>query len=434
MLTGPLIALAVVACGLLAAAILPRLDRWQATMVGLLLASMLTAGSISALVGPASIGRILLAGALLLVVMLTPRHGQERPTARAVLILLWACVAVGGTSVLWSVNPTNTASYAITFAILVGVLQGTVNRRWIDRGVISRDFTIMFAVMAVFVAGGAIAALAGFDFAVGFADRARGFFQNANKLGNVAALTAVVGWALAFQSGRKWYLVATVPVVYAVIASGSRTALIALAIAGLWFLLQARFVTKFVALWAAATGACTWLLLRSFGVIEATDLSEGAFARFAQPDEGAPLNGRLGVWDIARGVTSDYWAGVGFGATPDYLTQVNPLAINLELNSVHNSYLQWFMETGLVGALPMVALIAVTVWLILSPRTRLGAGMAAVALAGLVMQVTESMIFGVGQVHPWVYWLAVLAIAVSRDLGTTRDAVDAPAEAVAQVR
>lgn len=413
-----LIAIAALGLGVLTR----KLDPWRLTLAGLLICLALAGSHVAVLSALAFYGRVALAALLIVVCLTRPAHQLKLARTRQIIAALAVCAVVGGVSTLWSFDPGGTALYTVFFALLLINLYLAVTRRWTDTAMLAGDLRAVFVTVAVFITAGVAAWLVGMENAVGFADRVRGLFQNANMLGAVSAIIAPLGWALALYYRRWWYLAATGPVVVAAVVSGSRTAILALAIAAVWFLILAPFMVKFFAFWAAGFAAGVWGLLYGFGAVQAPDLRGGVFERLAQADDQETLNGRVEVWTFAADTARETGVGVGFGAAPEYLTTYLPF---LALDSVHNSYLQWVMETGFVGILPLAALLGLVVARLFSrTRTLLSVGLGAVIVSGLILQTTESMMFGMGQVHPWMYWLVAVAASAAVDLRSveTREA------------
>lgn len=397
-------------------ALLAHVDYWRIGLSALLVAFSLAGSSIESIAGAAYYARLVCVALLLVSAFKLRPHRQIRSVGARLLLTLWLCGAVGAASTVWSISPVETASYSVLFLLLLLNLHAAMSRRWTSQVVIVGDLRVAFFTLTAVVTVGVVAAIAGADYAVGFGDRARGLFDNANMLGAVAAVTAPLGWTLAGHYRANWYFVASAPAVLAVIMSGSRTGMIALTVAGLWSLLRAPLAVKVLTTWTAATVSAFFAFLYSTGLLPAFSLEDGPFARFFVTDEQTALNGRLPVWQFAVGTGADTGVGVGFGASPTFMA--SDLQAQLTgLVLIHNSYLQWFIETGFAGLAPMVALLIVTVGLLVTGRGNpLAADLGAVVVAGLVLQVTESMMFGVGQVHPWAYWLVVAAMAALKDI------------------
>jgi len=151
------------------------------------------------------------------------------------------------------------------------------------------------------------------------------------------------------------------------------------------------------------------------GVFSPLELDAGVLGRFLEDDRDDSLSGRSAIWAFAVGTAIQTRIGVGFGAAPDYLVEVGSSSLVLDTGSAHSSVIQWFLETGLVGAAPMFALL--TVCFVIIFRTALASKsfarpLSGVAVAALVTQVTESMIFGTGQIYPWIFWMTVAWLGV----------------------
>jgi O-antigen ligase len=78
---------------------------------------------------------------------------------------------------------------------------------------------------------------------------------------------------------------------------------------------------------------------------------------------------------------------------------------------VHNSYLQLLLELGLAAVAPLaLLLLAVGRVALRAPVRRADSGLVWLVVTGLLIQVTESAIFGTGQTYPYVFWFVVAGV------------------------
>ena len=294
------------------------------------------------------------------------------------------------------------------------------------------------AVGALLAVGGAYALIALVQFlaepARGGVHRLFGGFASANAAGSVmgALLVVAVAWLVLQQRrgkhdrGADRYTrlapgVALILLFAACLAlTGSRGGLAATAVALAFLFVWDSFATR-ASLWRIGAGLAAGLV---------------AAAVFITRD--SPVLQRLAndtLADDARGtIFQAHWqafldapvGGYGLGAYP----AVNNMIVTTETYPalggtivLHNTYLQWLEEAGLVGAVPMFALVAVilgaTVWFAVrrrSNRTLIGGLLA----ASLLLLVHAAVDVGLQTPSIYLFWSVLLGLGLALSQASSR--------------
>lgn len=332
---------------------------------------------------------------------------------------------VGACSTLWSVDPILTGLQAVALAALACTVHALISRRWVDQTLIPGDIGVAFWVLAAFFAigiGAHLAGIPGTESAAGsdginlIGLRFRGMADNPNMLAVLAVPAIPLGWHLFQQERHFRYMVGMLPAVASVLMSQSRTAMLAVGGAAAIMVVR-RGVTQVVKVLVG--GGVAWGLLYLTGAIQAissSPLVAEISGRFASTDGGGALNGRSQAWSETAGLIVERPAvGYGYGAGPSLFVQLRATGdLAFTRNVVHNSYLQWILETGVIG-LPALGFIVAGCVLAIWNGGRLAksAGLAWCLLAGMIMQFTESAMLGTGQAYPSVFWIAAAAAATA---------------------
>jgi O-antigen ligase len=393
--------------------VLLRLDWWQRFYTLTLVLMVGATSNIALLLTVSNYGRYAAAAALLGVTWLTTRKTppviQSRLHSR-LLVTLWLTVALAAASIVWSVDRMQSALQVIALGILVGLVHLLSTRRWTDRALMAQDFRVMFNVLtAVFLACLAAAALhlPGAIAYGGTADtvgRFQGIFNNPNMLALLSAISIPLGWGVFREKPNLLRFVLLLPAAANLLLTESRTAIIATATALVWLIFRAGAVsiTKFAFAGLAVAVALLSTGLNPFGK---------TLSRFGTMEGGDLLNTRGDAWASAISLVQREPLGYGWQAGRQLFESLQGTAdFTFTRTSVHNSYLQFVLELGILGILPL-AYLSITL-LILVVRGRIQgveAGFVGVILSGLIVQITESAIFGTGQAYPYVFWLAVAA-------------------------
>ena len=245
-------------------------------------------------------------------------------------------------------------------------------------------------------------------------------------MGLIGLMTASLAFGL--TGGRRsklmwlWCLAAVV----AVVVSESRTALLALAIGGL--LVAVRGVRD---LRNSRLSGLALLLVLAVLVVLVVGPSilpgplAAAFERIGGDEGGSTFNRREDLWAGALVAwRASPLLGYGYGqGNATLISFAEAGYFKIEAESVHQSYLQWLLEVGLIGVPGLVLLVGLAVVNGLRvPRTRLAAGLQWASLSGLIAMATESLIFGTGTPYPWLLWIAVGGAAVTHQTTGARQA------------
>jgi O-antigen ligase len=309
------------------------------------------------------------------------------------LLLIWVSI-----SAIWSIDPTGTvktfAFWWIAAAVFMIVATSLTERRHV------------VIVCAAFVFGALVSVIAGLlpgtpvsSDVAGTAEATRlvGSYGDPNFLaaGLVPAMALTAGLAAVIRRSR-WRVVLLACAVFlavGLLATGSRGGVVAAGVAGVGALLVARgkrlsiiaiFATVVLigGLWFVTTSSSSLSRIRDFGT----------------------GTGRVDLWTIAiRMGDAQPINGVGLGGFPEasgkYLRrpgrlpsgQLGAKLVLQQPHEAHNTYLQMFAETGLVGVALLAAVIAAALratWMAARTFERFGdLSFAALAWSVLIAQV-----------------------------------------------
>lgn len=239
-----------------------------------------------------------------------------------------------------------TLSYILLFFIIPQLFQKSL----MDRGPQMVRDIIFFGILLILV--GYCLRFVDFGLAFSHHGRFRAVFGNPNGLGifttllfGFAAISREYFKGLFSKSDLRWIFI---PLLVAIILSGSRTAIISV---GLFILLVRFFRTT-------PFGGFLVFLVIGFGIelissnlvqiVESLGLSQ--FFRVRTLEDGS---GRYIAWNFAwQSLQSHFWFGRGFGFD-EYLMSKNQDFLNSlgHQGGVHNTYLIMWLNTGLVGLL-----------------------------------------------------------------------------------
>lgn len=390
-----------------------KVDWWQRFYALTLILMMGAVSTIAPLLAVAEYGRYAAAGGLLAVTWTLTRKTVPVVNSRLhkrTLVFLWITVVIAALSILWSVDPTQSALQVIALAILVGLFQLLSTRRWTDRALMVKDFAVMFHVLTVgFLA--CLAALAlrlpeafAFGGSADTAGRFQGVFNNPNMLALLSAISVPLGIGI-WKEHRKLWRLAQIAIPCAVLLlTESRTAIIAAAVAVVWMILRAGAlsVAKF-----AYVGLIGVIVVLASG----SDIFVKAFSRFGSLEGGDVLNTRGDAWASALNLIQVQPLGYGWQAGRTLFESLQGSAhFTFTRTSVHNSYIQFILELGILGIVPLIYLFFALALVALSGKQEgIEAGFVGIITAGILIQITESAIFGTGQAYPYVFWFAMAA-------------------------
>lgn len=395
--------------------LLAKTDWWQRLYGVTLLLMMGATSTIAPLLAISEYGRYAAAAALLAVTWLTTRGTPPVFSShlhRRALAALWLTVLIAAASILWSMERSESVPQVIALAILVALVHLLSTRRWTDRSYIVNDLKAGFYVVTGALVACILAPLLGVPGTTAFGGSAdtvgrfQGLFDNPNTLGFLAAITIPLGWGLFHESPRILRLVSLLPAVVILFMTESRSSIIAAAVGMFWVLLRSGAKTILKACYLSALAGA--LVLASGVNPLGTSLD-----RFGKLEGGDVLNSRGSIWEAAVHQILEKPIGYGWRASRSLIDSVHGVA-DLGLTTVHNSYLQFILELGAISLIPLAYLV----WTMLAVAWRgntegIGAGLVGVVVVGLIVQLTESAMFGTGQSYPYIFWFAVAgALAV----------------------
>lgn len=410
----------VIAIGLAVLGLLPVLTRgvdgWRWLLALTLMLLICASSNIKALVDASFHWRFIALGVLIVWGMCLPGRTSARPNlwTKVFVGAFWAIAVLAVTSALWSVVPMETLQRGVALLMLAALVHMLVRRRWPDRDVMMADLRMVYAVLSLSIVvslGQGLIDGTLTDAILGSA-RFEGLYHNPNMLGMVCALTVPLGWAAYRHSGRRADLLGVAPAVALLVLSQSRTGLVAVLVGGLWMVLR-HGLGPVMRLASAATAALlTAYLFNLLPVLFRTAGAQQLLGRFT--DQSDLSTGRTRMWQA----TIDLWwqnrPALGFGyASRNHLSELARydefLAVGVSV--VHNSYLQLLLELGLAAVAPLLLLLLAAARAAThAPVGRADSGLIWLIVTGLLIQITESAIFGTGQVYPYVFWLAVAAM------------------------
>lgn len=382
-----------------------RLDWWR-KFYALTMILMVGAGStIAPLVAISGNGRYAASGLLFLATWHTTRKIQPVYKSRLqkrFLKMLWFTVVLAGISTIWSEARLDTALQTVALFFLVGTVHMLTTRRWTDRATMTKDLSVGVAVLTVAF----LASLA--TLVIGYAEshtiighRFQGIFNNPNLLALIAAVTIPLAWGLYRERPSIIRVLIILPAAAALLLSESRTSIAAVVVAFVWLALKASTSAKLGVLYATI---CAGLIMAVSGFNPfATSLE-----RFGDLEGGDALNGRAVAWEQAIRLTIEQPIGYGWQAGRQLFESLHGVSgFDFTRTSVHNSYLQFLLELGVIAIIPLWYFILTAFLIIIRGENRkLSAGLVGTILVGLIVQFSESAMFGTGQPYPYIFWFA----------------------------
>jgi O-antigen ligase len=383
-------------------------DLWQlvlsAALGALVLATTGPRGVQIALEQPFLLRFVLLAGLAALLILLHPPSFAGRHAGRTQL-LLGAFIIWAGISAALSPFPSTAIQAVLGAGITFAVPAIAVRGRWRDREILLDDLLVMHRLLWLF-------ALIGIAFAAaeGFSGRAYGLHDNPNTLGFMSALGFGLGLGLRLRMRPVigWITLSTFSV--AVVASGSRGALIGVVAAMGYLLLRSRARRRTVTVAGSLlVGVAVLLAVPTAGPFDIA----ATYTRTFGGDE-VDLAGRQVRWDDMRTLIAQRpLIGHGLRASGEVLGLTRAQGLTTSSGG-HSSYLTVTAETGVIGA---VLLFGGALMQLRRKPPSDEAGMVAwlagsgVVVAGLGHMVGESFILGVGSPFPLVFWTGVIVLS-----------------------
>jgi O-antigen ligase len=236
-------------------------------------------------------------------------------------------------------------------------------------------------------------------------DRLQGFASHPNVLGQIAGILMLMVMTARRQGliGRATFYGSLAFGVVTLLATGSRTALIAVLIA--WGVVTARNSRFCAAASIAILGASSLILLLSAcdALPDITDML-GKLSRTERKGEILTLTGRTDLWDIAwTNIRQKPFFGWGYYGTEQLIADsVDPRFAD-QAKHAHNMFLQSLLSVGFLGSLPGFAYI---VLLISRFVTRPDPTRDQITLFVLVSGFVEPSVFGMPVVETLIfYWV-----------------------------
>lgn len=341
-------------------------------------------------------------------------HGLQRgPRGRVGWLpcdgICLAFLAVFGVSALWSISPVYSVQRTVSLALLYGAAfwyaWGYADR-FGERKLIS-----MLLRPAAIILGVNLVVFGIVDPASVVAMRFQGYFENPNNIGLICSISLPLVFSEMLRRRGWWVFFEFGVFLLSLLACGSRTGLIA---SGTAMLLigasQAlRGNTRAIRL--------GFLFVGFVGVLSVTTFFQENVAR-----EGTieTLSNRTYFWELAR---QDYipkrpWNGHGFGTDGlihDYYG-VTLSDLKLRGYGVMSSYYGLAVSVGIPLAVGFFSAIAWVTVRCLRHFRRDGTSVVygAVIIAGMLVGITESALYSVGNCFAYLFWIVVM-LASRRD-------------------
>lgn len=402
---------AIGAAALLLVVSLTKISGWWRRVYAITIISLFAGAShFELLVSVGSVAKMLSLALFTVVAFATTRNLKSQyanPLHKFALLTLWVTVGLALMSTLWSTYRMESIVQALAFTAFVYILHETSTKRWKDRTLILGDMSLAYWVCWALLLIGVILALAGVAGAVSdYSGRTLGLLGNPNRLGIVATMTLAIGIGVAVHHRRPLIWASLIIPLSQILLSESRTAIIATAIGVLWVVLRSGIIPMIVGLFATAITLLGSVAL-NFNPFGTT------LDRFGAQEGGDVLNTRTQAWADTVSLTERYPLGTGWYTAGTALEDFNQAGITSGLTSVHNSYLNLLFELGWLGIIP--AVLVTCIFIVIAIRARIngiGSGLVIATVAGALIHLTESTIFGLGQPYPYLFWVAVLAAIV----------------------
>lgn len=415
-------------------------DLWQWILVAVLVAMTM---SVVNLPGVQQVGLIIRYPLAALLLLLTLRRvpgdqgGSEPLGARRSWFVAGLAGCAGAALFSTVGHPEVSAVAVLPLVLLLAVPAALVHGRWRD-GVPAGDLQVVAVTSGLLVAVSLVTGLAGLPFAVGVGDstaemlesgegRISGLYGNPNSLGLVAMATTALCSAAALATRRRMvYAIFAVCALAALVLSQSRTAQLAFGLSALLVLLVVGWKRGLgnLSAWVLAPFVLGGALV--FGGLELLpDRVQAALGRFGAEEGGSRFNGRETMWEAAIHLWSQRpFNGHGYAYSREALEHLAAQGgWDLPVRSPHQSYLQWGLETGWLGFVPLgVVFLAVMAGIVAGAGSSAWmTGLHSVVLAGLLAMTMESVMFGTGFTYSWVFWIACAAVVVGRVRPTSPD-------------
>lgn len=338
-----------------------------------------------------------------------PRRGRRVSWAMMVLLLAALVSMLASSAAGWQTVTSDAYMQFALLALVLVFLTVMLAKRWRSEGPIRNDVASLFLALVLLNGSGVAAWIAGIDWAV---DPDYGRFTGVFFNANYAGMTSMLGLALLLflmrtrpkPSSAIWYLGGAIVLIVSLLLSGSRGSLLGLG-AGLALWVISRAGLKYL------VPAIPFVVLGGLLVWWASPaILSQAEAAFSRGLQGSDLSsGRFAIYEYLLGVwRASPWFGIGYRSTEQ-------LGI-LDGVEAHNIYLSTLVETGLVGFVPFLVLI---ICILAAGRANGQPTLFVPVFAILVVEMTESSLFGFGGPTALAFWLLFALHAAN---GTARTA------------
>lgn len=332
---------------------------------------------------------------LLLVALVTrvPASQVLRRVRARLPVSLLLFLGLAAMSAAWSIEPRLTWGRAATFVAMIAILALVYTIEDAPRQVANA----MRLIGAVLALGG----LTMIRFDEVASSRYAGLFANPNTLGVAAALLFPFALERALNSRIGWVRVANGLVAALLVgqaaAAASRGGILAIMAAYVYLggshFRKSRSRTRFVVLMLPAV------------------LAVAASLTVVDPQRLSLVNSRTSLWGLFPQV---FWErpifGHGFGTTQIALAPFSSITGYYDPRGVdfHNSYFNLLSDLGIFGGI----ILALFIFRAIQRRRLTQPALTSVALAGLTSAIFESWLFSVGSGVSFVFWFAVVGMAV----------------------
>lgn len=374
-------------------------------------------------IDPAGVANLAIAALGAIWLLIAWRDGRLlRPCATS-----WALVALAAAAALSTFSAVSPSATAVASVKVISVVTAILVIEQLvrsDPDVVTRlaRAVLWSAVVPILVAAQQLVTGASAVVEAGLEDRVRATFLHPNSFGTWAVIVLLVAahrWSIETRAGRIGIAVLATSLGFLLIMSGARGPWIALLVGALVY--SARRVRSLGVLVGVATVGFVVLagpISSRFG-----DLSVDRY-------EDAPDNSlawRFEYWDQLLGLDHSPLTGFGLGGVEELPAAVTGFRDIYVGRAPHNSYLQVWLETGMIGTVALVALVVTIVLGLVRSYGRAPLGAVAHAAAQLtafgLQWFTENLV--VSPIH-WLYLAAACGYPLLSASGRAEPAPTSP--------
>jgi len=307
-------------------------------------------------------------------------------------------------SATWSIEPDLTIERSASMMLLWGAVFGVVRFALSSPQLILG--TIKAIVLPLVCLFWGLLPIYGFDLSYvekGYL-RSAGAMVNPNAAGIMGAFlwpAAYYLWRVSDKRRSVW-LFATATLGFMVLISGSRGALAATLVAIAALILQGKRTKGTLGLAVAMVAIGCGVALGVIGVPEVVE-------RYLRVENLEVLGGRRETWPVVWAALGERpFSGYGFG-TEEYIFEYVGASFSMHSGAmVHNSYLGFALQVGLLGALllflPLVYVAGTGAREGMASSDQRTAALVASVMAALVIAMTESWIYSAGNALALPFW------------------------------